>query len=156
MPLVALDLDDTLVDQASAAREWVAEFLVAWDIPTSAGVAIAGQLAQRRSKGEVFESIAVAWSLPISGSELWGTYRSRMPELVRCSEADKRALADLRAAGWTLGIVTNGMTDNQEGKIRSTGLAHLIDGWVVSDEIGYRKPEPQIFSALAKRLGCTL
>lgn len=156
MSLVALDLDGTLVDQVSAAREWVAEFVAAWDLPASAGVAISTHLAQRRSKSEVFESIAAAWSLPISGSDLWSTYRGRMPELVRCSEADMRALADLRAAGWTLGIVTNGMTDNQEGKIRSTGLAQLIDGWVVSGEVGYRKPEPQIFCALAKRLGCTL
>lgn len=156
MPLVALDLDGTLVDQARAAREWVAEFIAAWDLPVSAGDEISAQLAQRRSKGEVFESIASAWSLPISGSDLWSTYRRRMPELVRCSDADMRALADLRTAGWRLGIVTNGMTDNQEGKIRSTGLAELIDGWVVSDEVGYRKPEPQIFSALGKRLGCAL
>ncbi|MEO3873016.1 hypothetical protein ABGB18_29735 [Nonomuraea sp. B12E4] len=29
----------------------------------------------------------------------------------------------LRAAGWTVGIVTNGTADNQTGKIERTGLA---------------------------------
>lgn len=37
-----------------------------------------------------------------------------------------------------------------------TGLAELIDGWVISEDVGYRKPDARIFSALAKRLGCTL
>ena len=156
MPLVALDLDGTLVDQITAARAWVAEFVAARDLPATVADDIAAQLAQRRPKGDVFDSIVSTWSLPISGAELWSAYRRRMPELVQCSDADKQALRDLRAAGWTLGIVTNGMTDNQEGKIRSTGLSELVDGWVISEEVGHRKPEPQIFAALANRLGCKL
>lgn len=48
------------------------------------------------------------------------------------------------------------MADNQEGKIRRTGLDALVDGWVVSDAVGSRKPRPEIFGALATRLGCAL
>lgn len=77
-----------------------------------------------------------------------------MPQLVRCTEADKQALARLRAARWTIGIVTNGTVENQEGKIRSTGLADLVDGWVVSEAVGVRKPDPAIFQALAQHLSC--
>jgi HAD superfamily hydrolase (TIGR01549 family) len=40
------------------------------------------------------------------------------------------------------------------GKIRHTGLDALVDGWVVSGEVGVRKPVPAIFGALATRLGC--
>ena len=156
MPLVALDLDGTLVDQAAAAREWAEEFIAYWDLPLTASADIAGALTQRRPKGEIFAALATTWSLPVTGVELWQDYRRRMPELVRCTDADANALRELRSAGWTLGIVTNGMADNQEGKIRSTGLANLVDGWVVSEAVGYRKPEAKIFSALAAHLDCTL
>ena len=55
-----------------------------------------------------------------------------------------------------MGIVTNGMVDNQEGKIRRTGLAELVDGWVISSEVGSRKPDAGIFDALARKLHCPL
>ncbi len=79
-----------------------------------------------------------------------------MPALVRCTDADREALQKLRSEGWKLGIATNGMADNQVGKIRSTCLTDLVDGWVVSSEIGARKPDPAIFHALAQRVGHAL
>ena len=79
-----------------------------------------------------------------------------MPELVRCSGADRDGLKDLRASGWTIGIATNGMVDNQVGKIRRTGLSDLVDGWVISSEAGFRKPDAAIFETLARRLSCDL
>jgi hypothetical protein len=45
------------------------------------------------------------------------------------------------------------MTDNQLGKIRNTGLAELVDGWCISDEVGVRKPDPKIFQLTAQRCG---
>ena len=156
MPLVALDLDGTLVDQAAAARAWAKEFIAQWALPEDEVERTARVLAEHRPKGEVFAELARDWSLPISSGEIWEAYRTRMPELVRCIEADLAALVDLRAAGWTLGIITNGMADIQAGKIRNTGLADLVDGWVISAEVGSRKPEPAIFHALARNLGCPL
>ncbi|WP_329110587.1 HAD family hydrolase [Micromonospora sp. NBC_01699] len=64
------------------------------------------------------------------------------------------ALFDAVARGrWRIGIVTNGMTDNQLGKIRNTGLDGLVDGWCISDEVGIRKPDPEIFRLAARRCG---
>lgn len=156
MPLAAFDLDGTLVDQSSAARLWTEEFVEQRDLPTEATDLIAAALSERGSKGVVFDRIVDEWSVASSGAEIWAAYRARMPQLVRCSPEDKEALAELRAAGWHIGIASNGMADNQEGKIRSTGLAELIDGWVVSGEAGIRKPDPRIFRVLAQRLGCAL
>ena len=153
MPLAAFDLDGTLVDQASAARGWTEEFVAQWHLPPEATGAIAAALSERSSKGLIFERIVEEWSLSSSGSEVWAAYRARMPQLVQCSRADKQALTELRSAGWTVGIVTNGMADNQEGKIRSTGLVDLVDGWVISGEAGIRKPDPKIFQLLSQRIG---
>ncbi len=154
--LIALDLDGTLVDQAVAARAWASEFGAEWDLEPEHSARIGHALTARKPKGKVFAELAQEWHLPLAGDDAWRMYRSRMPELVACADADKDALRALRAADWRLGIVTNGMTDNQEAKIIRTGLAELVDGWVISEAVGYRKPDPRIFSSLAERLGCPL
>jgi putative hydrolase of the HAD superfamily len=62
----------------------------------------------------------------------------------------------LRAAGWAVGIVTNGMTDNQTGKIERTGLASRVDGWAISGAEGVRKPDARLFEIAAGRCGAPL
>lgn len=156
MPLIALDLDGTLVDQAFAARAWSAGFVEKWRLPPDEVDVVASALTARRPKGEVFNELVVRLGLHAAADDVWADYRSQMPSLVSVTEEDRSALLGLRAAGWTIGIVTNGMLDNQEGKIRRTGLDVLVDGWVVSDAVGSRKPTPAIFEALATRLGCDL
>jgi hypothetical protein len=49
--------------------------------------------------------------------------------------------------------VTNGMTDNQLGKIRNTSLDKYVDAWCISDDVGIRKPDPRMFWAAAERCG---
>jgi putative hydrolase of the HAD superfamily len=61
----------------------------------------------------------------------------------------KQALVSARVQGWTCMIITNGRTVQQEAKIRNTGLDQLVHGWVVSEEVGYKKPAPEIFHAAA-------
>lgn len=156
MPLVALDLDGTLLDQDAAAHAWATEFVTEWALPADEVERIAVALTARRPKGEVFAELARDWSVPLTSDQVWDAYRARMPELVRCTAEDLDALSALRTAGWTVGIVTNGMVDNQEGKIRRTGLAERVDGWVISAEVGSRKPDPAIFEALAAKVGCPL
>jgi HAD superfamily hydrolase (TIGR01549 family) len=120
------------------------------------GEVIAPVLAAPRPKGEVFRVLIERLGLPVSAEDVWRDYRSQMPSLVSVADGDRQALIDLRSAGWTLGILTNGTVDNQEGKIRRTGLDLLVDGWVVSEAVGVRKPLPAIFDALAANLGCDL
>jgi HAD superfamily hydrolase (TIGR01549 family) len=156
MPLIALDLDGTLVDQATAARRWSIGFIDEWNLPAGEVDVVAAALTARRPKGEVFGKLIERLGLSMTADDLWLDYRTKMPSLVTVADDDRSALAELRAAGWTIGIVTNGMADNQEGKIRRTGLDALVDGWVVSNAVGARKPRPEIFEALATRLGCAL
>mgnify|MGYP000598519994 CR=1 FL=1 len=156
MPLIALDLDGTLVDQRSAAREWAEGFGLRWSLSVDQIEPVAVALTARRSKDQVFADIVERLALPTSAEEVWADYRSAMPLLVTVTKQDREALANLRASGWTLGIITNGMVDNQEGKIMRTGLRDLVDGWVVSEATGHRKPAPEAFEALGRTLGCAL
>ncbi|MBW6435587.1 HAD family hydrolase [Actinoplanes hulinensis] len=53
-------------------------------------------------------------------------------------------------------IVTNGRTGQQAAKIRNAGLDRLVDGWVVSEAAGHKKPAPEIFHAAAAVAGLPL
>lgn len=53
-------------------------------------------------------------------------------------------------------IVTNGRTVQQETKIHNTGLDRLVQGWVVSEAVGRKKPDPEIFHAAAATVGLPL
>ncbi|HEX5127311.1 MAG TPA: HAD family hydrolase [Rhodocyclaceae bacterium] len=55
------------------------------------------------------------------------------------------SLQKLRAAGFMLGIVSNGSTRPQTDKILNSPLHALVDDWFISEALGVRKPEPAIF-----------
>lgn len=62
-------------------------------------------------------------------------------------------LADLKAQGYKLGIVTNGVPDLQRRKLEEFGLLDLFDAAVASGEIDCGKPDPGIFRHICAELG---
>ncbi|NUT39329.1 MAG: HAD family hydrolase [Thermoactinospora sp.] len=156
-PLALFDLDNTLIDRLDAFKLWAAEFArdrslgpgaVEWLIALDAD----GSLPMDVFFARVRERFAQAES----ADELWRAYRARLPSLVSCPPAVLAGLDRLRAAGWAVGIATNGMADNQTGKIRRTGLAERVDGWAISGAEGVRKPEARLFEIAAERCGAGL
>ncbi|WP_018653829.1 HAD family hydrolase [Actinomadura flavalba] len=79
-----------------------------------------------------------------------------MPHLVRCRSAVVDGLALLWAAGWKVGVVTNGTADNQLGKAQRTGLVAVVDAYVLSGLESVRKPNSRLFEVAAQRCGMTL
>ncbi|NUW43270.1 HAD family hydrolase [Nonomuraea rhodomycinica] len=155
--LVLFDLDNTLVDRLDAFRRWVREFAdrrglgdgaVEWMVRLDGD----GGLPMDVFFGRVRER----FSLPEPAEELWEEYRDGMPRLVVCREPVLRALEGLRDAGWRIGVVTNGMEDNQLRKIRWSGLAERVDGWAISGAEGVRKPDARLFAIAAERCGARL
>lgn len=64
-------------------------------------------------------------------------------------------MAEARAVGWKICIVTNGGTRAQVPKI-SPELAAAVDGWVISEIVGAGKPDPKILRAAASEVGSSL
>lgn len=50
-----------------------------------------------------------------------------------------------------LGIVSNGSGEAQRSKLDALGIEQYFDPILISEEIGYRKPQPEIFSIAAER-----
>ena len=48
--------------------------------------------------------------------------------------------------------MTNGPAEQQETRIRRTGLDRYVADWVISEEAGVSKPNPRIFALAAQRV----
>ena len=74
-------------------------------------------------------------------------------EFVTLDEQVKNALVAQRERGRALVVVTNGPTEQQEEKLARSGLTGLVDAWAVSESLGLRKPDPEIFRVAAAMVG---
>jgi putative hydrolase of the HAD superfamily len=154
VPLLFLSLDNTLLDRAGAFRAWAKGFLAQvgapdYDVDWLDSVDADG--------------LTSCWDLADS---IRDRYRLRVPSLDLVSEIREGLLAHLRLdplvafalriasdAGWLPVVVTNGETRWQTEKIVRTGLVKHVDGYVVSEDVGVRKPNPRIFAIAADRVG---
>ncbi|MEV5895225.1 HAD family hydrolase [Nonomuraea fuscirosea] len=155
--LALFDLDRTLLDLDAAFLRWAAEFAEQQHLgPESRAWLVAQDRATHPHRETFFGAVREHFALSESVEALWAAYRRRMPDLVRCYPGVLAGIAGLRGAGWRVGIVTNGMAENQIGKLRRTGLADAVDGYAVSEAEGIRKPETGLFEIAAERCGTSL
>ncbi|MFI7514130.1 HAD family hydrolase [Micromonospora echinofusca] len=153
MPLLLLDLDNTLLDRAGPFRAWGERFLAGVGAPPA----------------------DIDWLLSIDADGLtdrWDVadavrdrYRLRIPSIDLVEELHDCVVADVRldplvacalriadGAGWTPVVVSNGAVRQQEAVIRRTGLNRFVADWVISEEVGVSKPNPRIFALAARRV----
>ncbi|MCL7455794.1 HAD family hydrolase [Micromonospora echinofusca] len=153
MPLLLLDLDNTLLDRAGPFRAWGERFLAGVGAPPA----------------------DIDWLLSIDADGLtdrWDVadavrdrYRLRIPSIDLVEELHDCVVADVRldplvacalriadGAGWTPVVVSNGAVRQQEAVIRRTGLDRFVADWVISEEVGVSKPNPRIFALAARRV----
>jgi putative hydrolase of the HAD superfamily len=64
------------------------------------------------------------------------------------------SLLRLRDGGYRLGVITDGIAVKQWEKLIRLGLQHFFHSVVISGEEGGGKPDPELFKAASKRLGC--
>ena len=73
---------------------------------------------------------------------------------IRPAEGIEEALQTACDLGIPLGILTNGVSQRQRGKIRTLGLTKWIpeEHIAVSSELGMNKPDPEVFGAYRRRV----
>jgi putative hydrolase of the HAD superfamily len=154
-PLVIFDLDNTLVDRTSLFREWANEVVSAYALDEAALdwllIADDDGMAPR---AELYQAMRGELGIEATSDHLASWWRSTLGRL-RCDAETIAGLADLRAAGYALGIATNG-GPVQDVKLDATGLRQLMDSVAISGTLGYAKPDPRILEAVARACGTTL
>ncbi|KIF72760.1 hydrolase [Streptomyces sp. 150FB] len=153
--LVLFDLDGTLVDRHLALSDAVASLCQANALAPDAELWLRAELADRANAAD-FVRLREVFDLEVSAARLWQEYVSLMAAAVTCPPEVLEGLARLRAAAWTIGIVTNGAGDIQRAKLATTGLADLVDGVAVSGDLEIRKPDLRLFDLAATRCGVNL
>ena len=63
-------------------------------------------------------------------------------------------IQQLHAAGYRLGLISNGKSPFQEHNFYALGLTEYFSCVIVSEAVGLRKPDPQIFHLACERLNC--
>ena len=157
MPLLLLDLDNTLVDRDAAFRDAVADFLAEHGLPASDLTWVTGADAGGYTpRHELAAAMTDRYGSAAPATAIRTLLDTGAAGRVVLAHSSRRALGRARAAGWTCVIVTNGRVVQQETKIRNTGLDGLVQGWVISEAVGRKKPDPEIFRAAAAAVGAPL
>lgn len=137
MPLLLVDMDDTLVDRAATLERWAARRLP-WVRPG---------LWHRLTRHLHVHRLV---------SRLAALYETAEPRSYRLEEGVREALEQVRRAGWSIAVITNGNRRTQPAKLASAQIEPLVDAVVISSHEGFAKPDPRVFRLAAKRAGATL
>ncbi len=126
--------EERLRDATSMSQEEVVDRMVHWDEDGYA------------DRATMFAKWADEWpEAGLDPEQLLPDYRLEMKRHVESDAGNNRLLADLNRRGVPWGIVTNGSTTGQHVACRTAGLDQLAPFIIVSETVGYKKPDPRIF-----------
>jgi putative hydrolase of the HAD superfamily len=153
VPLLLLDLDNTVLDRAVAFGTWAERFLADIGAPADdLDWLLSVDADGLTNRWDVADAIKTRYDLTTPAIDLVDAMHegvvanTRLDPLVAC------ALRIADDAGWVPVVVTNGAARQQDNKIRRTGLDRYVADWVISEEVGVSKPNPRIFSMAAERV----
>lgn len=160
---VCLDIDDTVVDTAGAARAGLGEVVGADDLWPS-WQRTCDWFYARHWAGELdFDAMVLE-----RGREFYATL-GETPDDAELRDRERRRIAAvrrnwrlfddvqpcvdwLRAAGYRVAAITNA-GEQQRGKLAALGLLDLFDHLAIAGELRHAKPDPVIFRSACTALG---
>lgn len=105
-------------------------------------------------KAEVYPALLAELGLPGSlARPLIEDYWARYNDFALGFAGLEEVLGALRGQGYRLGVVTNGSTRMQTGKLRALGIEGYFEGVIVSEAVGAGKPQARIYEAALERVG---
>ena len=165
--MIFFDIDGTLIDHASASAaassalhdQFAGEIPFSRDEFPEAWERITDRHFERFCRGEISlwdqrrARIRESFGAPeLSDAEADSRYFVFIREyepLTRAYEDAARCLEKL--AGKPLGIISNGVREQQIGKLQRAGLLHYFSVTVFSGDTGRGKPDPSIFQEACRR-----
>jgi len=158
---VIFDLDDTLVNRKAAFRNFCVSFIEEHfegrELPDSRENMI-GYMTLLDRNGYCDRT---AFYSPLI--EKWGMKNRTVKQLCDNHEnefhkftlpdADMEKVLDYLAPKYKLGIITNGVSKTQNGKIDRVGIRDRFRSVIVSGEAGVHKPDGRIFRMSCSALG---
>ncbi|MDG4765561.1 HAD-IA family hydrolase [Solwaraspora sp. WMMD406] len=151
MPLLLLDLDNTLLDRAGPFRVWGQAFLASIGAPPDdIDWLVSVDADGLTDRWDLADAIRDRYRLRMSAIDLVEALHDGVVEHTRLDPLVACTLRIARDAGWIPVVVSNGAVRQQETKIRRTGLDRYVADWVISEAAGVSKPNPRIFALAAQ------
>jgi putative hydrolase of the HAD superfamily len=157
VPLLLLDLDNTLLDRAGPFRVWGERFLSGIGAPgTDIDWLLSIDADGLTDRWDVADAIRERYDLAVPAIDLVDELHEGVVEFTRLNPLVACALRIADDAGWLPVVVSNGTVRRQDDKIRRTGLDRYVADWIISEEAGVSKPNPRIFALAAQRARMSL
>lgn len=170
MRAVLIDLDDTLLDHTATSRTALQVVCAADSVlaarPFDTLLAdhsailetvhlevLRGALTIDAARAERFRRLFALHGCISDPAVAAARYRACYQDS-RCAVPGALALLELLRGRAAVAVVTNNVQADQEEKLRILGMTHLVDALVVSETVGVAKPDPAIFTAALRQLGC--
>ena len=155
MTLLLIDLDNTLVDRSSAFLRWARRLVESLGRPEAeVQWLVSADADGYRAREDLASQVARRFGLSAGRQEaLVAELRAGLVEEMTLDPEVSLSLDAARAAGWIPFAVTNGTVAQQERKIRHLGLHAHLDGWLISEAAGCKKPDARIFERAAQDAG---
>ncbi len=160
------DADDTLFDFKASESAALKETFEAFGIPYTPENRTAyetinsalwaalesGTITQERIKVERFSKLLDQVGVAQSAEDMAAAYIEALGRQSILLDGAEALVAKLSKTH-RLAIVTNGLTKVQENRIAKSIIAGYFDAIVISESIGFSKPDPAIFEATFRQLG---
>ena len=113
-----------------------------------------GRLNMQQARREVVAGAFLSLKIdnPSLADEIGDAFTARRQTSVSLFPGAVETLTRLKGQGVKLGLVTNGTSEDQRGKIERFGLAPFFDCILIEGENGFGKPELEVFELALQRL----
>jgi putative hydrolase of the HAD superfamily len=161
---VFFDIDDTLYDTsgfAKLARKAALNAMIDAGLPLSHDDAYTLLREIIKEKGSNYDRHLNVLTKRVFGEEKplliavgMITYHNVKFALLRLFPETMSTLIHLKAHGYHLGVISNGLTIKQYEKLVRLGLHHFFDSVVTSQQTNVEKPDIAIFEMALEKMGC--
>ncbi|MUT67384.1 HAD family hydrolase [Paenibacillus sp. NEAU-GSW1] len=155
---VIFDLDNTLLDRTRTFSQFTERLIESYFSHIEDTRAIHDRIVELdedgyKNKNELFAELIdeLPWAIKPTKAELLSFYSD---EYVKSAVLMEQAIEVLQHAKskYLTGLITNGKTMIQYGKIDQVAIRNEFDLIIVSEEAGVKKPDPSIFQLALNRL----
>jgi putative hydrolase of the HAD superfamily len=173
MKAVIFDLDDTLFDHRASVvatlRAWVPELgggeltdehIAGWFVAEryNFDLWLAGKLSHQDQRRGRLRDFLPLLDHPVPATdaemdEIFGGFLSRYPQNWSAFPDALPALEVAKSNDWRIGVLTNGITQQQTAKLAAIGLAGHVDVVSTSEGLGFSKPAPEAYLLTCNALG---
>lgn len=162
---VFLDLDGTVLDFQTSERHAFFSAMRSFSIPVSErdfrryhniNREMWNAIERGETTGEIIRPLRFRRTLETKGTWDWDALNARyIDHLARAGIPYPGAVDFVMQLHkqHTICVLTNGLRNSQENRLRQSGLANHIDLMVTSEEVHAAKPAPDIFYCAMERIG---